>query len=169
MRNLLVMLLCLTFSITAMSATTPAATLPVAPMSLSTVSSTVVSPLMGQDMSRKSIEKALGRKLKFKERIALKLYKISHKKNSAKPSDASLQKKARWSLILGIAAMGLIFLPAGPLLSIGAIITALILGYQVRKEDPTNKTAKWGIIMAYVSIAVFLAFIGVAIGSMHSL
>lgn len=105
-------------------------------------------------------------RLTLKERIVLKIFRRMQKKAVRKGSKADLKQKAQWSLVLGIAGIVFIFLPFGLLLSVGAIITALILGYQVRREDPKNKMARAGIILGWLGVATLIAAIGIAIATL---
>lgn len=168
MRNFLWLVTLLSFHCIAKASSVPAQAQPV-PTNLVIASAHPSTGLTQGFPSRKAIEKLIGRKLTFKERVALKLQKIFYKKNPREMSDDALRKKANWSLILGIAGIVFVFLPLGPILSVAAIITALILGYQVRRQDPTNKKAKAGIILAWVGVGVLIAAVAIAVSTLFAL
>jgi hypothetical protein len=107
----------------------------------------------------KQIETYLGRKLKFKEKIALRLlkYKVKH---GLKNDNDLAEKKGKTSLILGILAIVFIFVFFPISIPLG--ILAITNGEQAVKLNPDEKNGKTGIVLGIVSLSlVLLAIIGI--------
>jgi hypothetical protein len=110
-------------------------------------------------MSIKQIERYLGRKLKFKEKITTNLlkYKIKH---GLKSKDEIAGKKGKNALTLGILAIVTLFL--FPLATIPLGILAITNGNQALKLNPNDKNAKTAITLGIISLSfILLAIIAI--------
>lgn len=107
----------------------------------------------------RQIETYLGRKLKFKEKLAIKILKYKAK-HDLKKKDNPKSKKGNTSLILGIVGLVclFVFLPA----SIPLGILAITNGRAAQKENPEDSDAKTGITLGIITLAIVaLAIIAV--------
>jgi hypothetical protein len=115
-------------------------------------------------LSPKQFEKLTGRHLSLKERIAFKLLKwkikLQGKKNYS-GNEGKYEKMATWSMILGIAAFPLAFIPTIGLISIAAAAGAIVLG-GISLNKTENKTKSIvGIVLG--SVFVLLLILAVVI------
>lgn len=106
-------------------------------------------------------EKIAGKKFSLKEKIAFKLLQHKYKK-SQHPAEENWAKKGKTAMILGIIALGILFIPYAGLASIPLAIIAIAKGNKVKKADPGNKQAKTGVILGWIALAVFAVFIIIA-------
>ncbi len=112
-------------------------------------------------MRIKQIESYLGRKLKFKEKLAIKIlkYKVKH---GLKSNDEPTSKKGKNALTLGILA--LVSLLVFPLATIPLGILAIVNGNEAIKLNPNDSDAKTAIILGIISLAaIVLAIIAVTV------
>lgn len=110
------------------------------------------------DLKVKDIQKLIGRKLTLKEKISFFILKqkLRHQpKESVNAGDVSL--------ILGIA--GLVFLALYFLVgfyfmipAVASAIVAIVTGHRTRKKDPTNKNAKIGKLLGWITVGLITAF-----------
>lgn len=108
----------------------------------------------------KQLETYLGRKLKFKEKLALKFlkYKTNH---ALKNKDKSKSSKGKTSATLGV--IGLVCLFLFPLASIPLGILAITNGLAAQKENPEDRDAKTGITLGIITLSIIaLAIIAIA-------
>ncbi len=117
-------------------------------------------------MSFKQIESYLGRKLKFKEKLALTLlkYKVKH---GLKTNDEPTSKKGRTSLTLGILALVTLFL--FPLATIPLGILAITNGNEAKKINPNDSNAKTGVILGIISLSLIVLAIIAILAVLYSL
>ena len=117
-------------------------------------------------MSFKQIESYLGRKLKFKEKIALTFlkYKVKH---GLKSNDEPTSKKGRTALTLGILALVTLFL--FPLATIPLGILAIINGNEAKKINPNDSNAKTGVILGIISLSLIVLAIIAVLAVIYSL
>jgi hypothetical protein len=105
----------------------------------------------------KDIEKSIGRKLTLKEKIAFIVLK---QKFRHKPKDS--MNAGDISLILGIASLAFLALylliPFSIVAAIGSAIAAIVTGHRTRKKDPTNKNAKIGKLLGWITVGLITAF-----------
>lgn len=102
-------------------------------------------------------EKLTGKKLKFKERIGLKILKWKAKRMAeGKPTDQQ-KKLGRISLIFGIIGIICLFIPVGVIVILGAAlgIAGLIVGLKSIKGNSNVP----GIIGVVLSCLILLAFL----------
>lgn len=102
-------------------------------------------------LSTKQLETYLGRKLKFKEKLGLKILKYKVAQQSKK-RDGTKSKQGQTSLTLGI--LSLVFLILFPLASIPLGILAITNGRAAQKINPEDKDASAGITMGIISLAI---------------
>jgi hypothetical protein len=110
-------------------------------------------------MKVKQIETYLGRKLKFKERIALKLLKYQAK-HGLKNDNELAAKKGKTSLTLGILAIIFVFVFFPIAIPLG--ILAITNGEQAKKLDSENTDGKTGSVLGIVSLSI-IAFLIIAL------
>jgi hypothetical protein len=110
-------------------------------------------------LSNKQIETYLGRKLKFKEKLALKILKYKAKQGLQK-KDGSKSDKGKTALTLGILALVSLFI--FPLATIPLGILAITNGQAAQKTNPDDKNANAGITMGIIALAI-LAFALIAL------
>ena len=115
--------------------------------------------LSAAELTRDAVEAKLGRKLKFKERIALSVVRGKVKRaerRQAKPRGGSTDGLAIASFVLGVLGLFLLF-PAIPALILGIIS----LGRYERQEYYTGKgLAIAGVIMGGLVIFAVLLVVG---------
>lgn len=106
-------------------------------------------------MKNRQVEKMIGRKLVFKEKVALQLLRWKH--FGPDPGELTHSKKGQTSKILGIVALGaLLIFPLGTLV---CGILAIVYGTQAKKENPNDKDAKTGTILGIIALGLFLVLI----------
>jgi hypothetical protein len=113
-------------------------------------------------LKMKEVEKLLGRKLTFKEKVAVKIYQWKLRKNIPAKFRKGDADKGKTAMIFGIAGLVFLFLPVPYLGGLGAIISiimALVLGYQAKKANPNDKKAKTAIILGWIGVGVIIAAI----------
>ncbi|MBL7746898.1 MAG: hypothetical protein JNM19_05685 [Chitinophagaceae bacterium] len=119
-------------------------------------------------MKIKEIEKIAGRKLKLKEKFAIKLLQWKVKKDLAKNKKGERSQKGKTALILSIAGVGCLLIPYLALASIPLVVLGLILGYQARKINPGDKRAKAAITIGWVGIILFLVVVALVVAILAS-
>lgn len=120
------------------------------------------------DLTPKELEKLTGKHLSFKEKITFKFLKWKLKRHlkqrPEKLSDGKFDKLGRMSMIFGIGAFVLVFLPFATFLAIPAALLAIILG-AVSINKVKNKTnsiigivlGSALLILLLIAIAVFVS------------
>ncbi len=109
-------------------------------------------------LSIKDIQKSIGRKLTLKEKISFFILKQKLRHGSKRSMNAG-----DISLILGIAGLvflGLYFLVGFYFLipAVASAIVAIVTGHRARKKDPTNKNAKIGKLLGWITVGLITAF-----------
>jgi hypothetical protein len=108
----------------------------------------------------KEIEKLMGRKLKLKEKIGLKIYQWKAKKEASHKKIDVEKDKGKNSRMLGIFALGALLL--SPFLiftwmaAIPLAIIAIITGNKALKEDKNDKAAKTGVILGWITLGLMV-------------
>jgi hypothetical protein len=108
----------------------------------------------------KEIEKLLGRKLKLKEKIGIKIYQWKVKKEVSHKKVDGEKDKGRNAMMLGIFALGALLL--SPLLiftwmaAIPLAIIAIITGNKALKEDKNDRDAKTGVILGWITLGLMV-------------
>lgn len=123
-----------------------------------------VSPALNIATAKaKDIEKLLGRKLKFKEKIAIKLFQWEYKKGLKAKKEVDSDKKGKRAMILGIIGIASLFIPYLVIAAIPCAILAIIFGNQAKKADSNNGQAKAGVILGWVTLGLVVIALIVAI------
>jgi hypothetical protein len=109
----------------------------------------------------KEVQKLIGRKLTFKEKISFLVLKHTYRK----PAQT---KKGNTAFIFGLVGLGLLviglFVPFVILGSIAAAIVAIILGSNAKRLDPSDGKARGAVLMGWITIgAIALLLILAAI------
>lgn len=107
-------------------------------------------------LSLKEVQKLAGRKLKLKEKIAIKILQWKLRKDlKQKKADAG-SEKGKLAMILGIVGIGLLFVPYLFIAAIPCAILAIIFGNQARKVNRDDGKAKAGIILGWVTLGLIV-------------
>jgi hypothetical protein len=108
-------------------------------------------------LTPKEYEKLTGKKMKWKEKIGLKILKWKAKRMADKPTDQ--QRKMGWlALVLGAVGLICIFIPVGVifLVGLGAAIAGFIIGLKSIKGN-ANTPGIIGIVLSSVALVLVLA------------
>ncbi len=109
----------------------------------------------------KFFKRPAGRKFSLKTRILNRIFLYEVKKG------VSGSGKGKWALILGIAGLVMLLLPNIVLLSLPCAIAAVVLGYAARRTNRSDKKAKAGIILGWITIGLFVAALVIVITTLH--
>ena len=152
MKKYLILIVLFILSFKAESTTIPSTT------STGSSLTNAVNPLQYfSTLSMKEVQKLAGRKLKLKEKIAVKIYQWKIKKGIERQKEGEKKDKGQTAMILGIIGLASLFIPyAGPVISLVCTILALVFGYQAKKEDPNNKKAKTAIILGWITVGLYV-------------
>src|SRR5262245_50675812 len=116
-------------------------------------------------LTPKEYEKLTGKKLRFKQKIGLKIYQWKLRKKMANSEITPEQKKqGRLSLLLGIVSIVCLFIPVGVIvvLGLGCAIAGFVLGIKSLKGN-SNTMGIIGLVLSSLTIFFFmLALIYVA-------
>ena len=97
----------------------------------------------------KEIQKIIGRKLTFKEKISFLVLKHTTKKEAQ-------TKKGNTALIFGIVGVGLLliglFVPFVILGAIAGAIVAIVLGSGAKKQDPSDQKARAAVLLGWITL-----------------
>ena len=104
-------------------------------------------------MKTADIEKMLGRKLKFKEKIALKILKFKNRKTNFEDTPSKDGKTAQTLGIIGIISF-FVF----PFATIPLAILAIVYGKKAMKKNPNDKKAHTGVVLGIVTLGLILLF-----------
>ena len=117
-----------------------------------------VNPLQHfSTLSMKEIQKLAGRKLKLKEKIAVKVYQWKIKNGVEKRKAGEKKDKGQTAMILGIIGLASLFIPyAGGIISLVCTVLALVLGYQAKKENPNDRKAKTAITLGWITVGLYV-------------
>ena len=116
----------------------------------------------------KDIEKLLGRKLKLKEKLAIKLFQWKYKKGLTAKKVDDPGKKGKTAMILGIISIAALLVPYLAIAAIPCAILAIIFGSKAKKADPDNGQAKAGVILGIVTLGLFALALIVVIAVLAS-
>jgi hypothetical protein len=134
---------------------------------------TTVNPLQHfSALSIKEIQKLAGRKLKLKEKIAIKVFqwKIKNGFIHTKPEEG--KDKGKTAMIFGIVALASLLIPIpyiGGLASLVSTVLALVLGYQAKKENPNDKNARTAIVLGWITVGLYVLAAAIVIAVLASL
>ncbi len=115
----------------------------------------------------KAIEQLIGRKLKLKERLALKVYQWKIKREAKRKTETS-DDKGQTSLILGISALASLFIPYVGIAAIPCAILAIIFGNQAKKVNPKDRKAKTGVLLGWLTIGLLVVVMALVIAIIAS-
>jgi len=108
----------------------------------------------------KEVQKLIGRKLTFKEKVSLLVLKHTPKRKAQ-------GSKGSTALGFGITALALIllglFVPYIILLSVPAAILAIVLGNKAKKQDPSDKKAQTGAILGWIAVGAIALIVVAAV------
>ena len=124
------------------------------------------------NLSVKEIEKLAGRKLSFKEKIAVKIYKHNpslFKRFADSTEEKKLEKKALWSKWLGIGSLIGLFIPGVGLLSVPAAIIAIVFGISTQDKVKNKRNARQGITFGIITLAIILLLVALVVVIVSSL
>ena len=63
------------------------------------------------------------------------------------------------TLIFGIASVAMVLTISGAVVGLGLAIVGVVLGNQVKKEDPSNRMAKAGRVLCWIVLILFILFL----------
>jgi heme/copper-type cytochrome/quinol oxidase subunit 2 len=104
-------------------------------------------------LKNKEVEKIIGRKLTFKEKIGFAVLKI-HKRLSPKSFNEKYTKDAKKAELFGVLSIVSLFI--FPLVTLPLAILAIGYGKKAKKVNPENKRAHTGIVLGWISIGLFV-------------
>ncbi|HEY0434847.1 MAG TPA: hypothetical protein VGC95_13320 [Chitinophagaceae bacterium] len=102
-----------------------------------------------------ALEKLTGKKLTFKQKIAVRLVELSGRRPFAKPEQYDVQANARLALIFGIVGLAALLIPYVALVALPCALVALLVGYAVRRRDPFNRKARAATILGWITLGIF--------------
>lgn len=109
----------------------------------------------------KQIEKLLNRKLKLKEKLAIKFYQWKIKKNIQLVKVRDYKDKGKTALTFGIIGLvSLLLFPVGFFGLLPAFVfglAAIMLGKKAKKEKPDDKKAKTAVILGWITLGIITA------------
>ena len=117
-------------------------------------------------LSVKEIEKLSGRKLSFKEKIAVKLYKSNpnfYNQFVDSTEEKRLEKKALWAKWLGIGSLISLIVPGVGLLALPAAIIAIVFGTETKNKLKDKTNSNLGIIFGVITIGLILLLVALVI------
>lgn len=112
--------------------------------------------------SVKEIEKIAGRKLSFKEKIAVKLYKSNpslYNKYVDSTEEKKMENKALWAKWLGIGSLIGLFVPGLNVLALPAATIAIVFGTATIDKVKNKKNSRQGITFGIITLAVILLLV----------
>lgn len=105
----------------------------------------------------KDIEKITGHKLSLRQKIELSIFKFAYRKKIHPQSlHEGKSDKGQLAMILGIIGLGSLLIPYVMILALPCAIAALIIGYSARRKDPSNRKARTGIVLGWITIGIFI-------------
>ncbi|MEO5944413.1 MAG: hypothetical protein ABIP30_10270 [Ferruginibacter sp.] len=113
-------------------------------------------------LSIKEIQLLSGRKLTFKEKIALKIYKSNpgfFNRFTDSTDQKKLENKARWAKRLGIGSLISLFIPFVDILALPAAIIAIVFGKATQNKVKNKRDSKQGITFGIITIGAILLMV----------
>ena len=104
-------------------------------------------------MKTREVERLLGRKLTFKEKLFLKIARYNIKKVSGSDANSS---KGQTAFILSLLSLFLLIVPYGILFSIPLAIIGIVMGSKARRENRNDQKAKTAIILGTITLSLFI-------------
>jgi hypothetical protein len=136
--------------------TAGAATYPVAPKKLKTAPPTEILQKIAH-LKPAEIEKLTGKKLTLVEKVKLKILqkRIKYGVYEEEPMTERQRKQGRWSMILGLVSIGVLFIPTVGLLAIPAAVVGLVLGIKSLKGN-SNTNGMIGVIASSLTLLLIV-------------
>ncbi len=131
---------------------------------VSIFSDTNLSPI--SHLSVNEIQKLAGRKLSFKEKIAIKIYKSNptlFNKYADSTDEKRLEKKALWAKWLGIGSLISLFIPGLNLLSLPAAIIAIVFGTSTIDKVKDKKNSRQGITFGIITLGIIVLLVALVV------
>ena len=116
--------------------------------------------------NRKEIEAKIGRKFKFKERLALKIVKKKLKKGNEKSTKTKSHKQAITGFVFSLIGLLGFWFVIPIIFSILGLIFSFIALKKIKKQSEKNgkDLALAGVILGFVGIALFIPWIIILFG-----
>jgi len=137
--------------------TAGAATYPVAPKKLKTAPPTEILQKIAH-LKPAEIEMLTGKKLTLVEKIKFKILQQRIKYGvyeGEEPMTERQRKQGRWSMILGLVSIGVLFIPTVGLLTIPAAVVGLVLGIKSLKGN-SNTNGMIGVIASSLTLLLIV-------------
>jgi ABC-type dipeptide/oligopeptide/nickel transport system permease component len=112
-----------------------------------------------QQTEIKQVEKLLGRKLSWKEKIILKIFQYSRNRHRGPAGKIILSNKGKTAFILALIGAIVLLIPFLDLASFPLAILAIVIGSKAKKENPRDRKARAAIKIGIATLA-FLVTIG---------
>lgn len=103
----------------------------------------------------KAIEKATGRKLTLKEKIAVKIFQWQIKRELKGPKEG-VKDNGKTAFILGLVGLISLVIPVLNLASIPLAILAIVIGNKAKRENPYDKKARTAVKLGIITLALLL-------------
>ena len=110
----------------------------------------------------KQVEKLLGRKLKLKEKIVLKILQLRMNRRFQGTEKSAVPDYGKTAFILGLIGAVVLLIPVLDLASVPLAILAIVFGSKARKIDPHDRKARTAITLGIATLA-FLVVIGLVV------
>jgi hypothetical protein len=110
----------------------------------------------------KLIEQLLGRKLKFKEKIVLKILQLKLNRRLQPTGRIVTTNYGKTAFILALIGAAVLLIPILDLASIPLAILAIVLGSKARKIDPRDRKARAAVTIGIATLAL-LVIIGLVV------
>lgn len=108
-------------------------------------------------LTPKEYEKLTGKKMKWKEKIGLKILKWKAKRMTDSKATGQQKRQGTLSLILGAAALVCMFIPVGvvALIGLGLAVGGLVVGLKSIKGN-SNTAGIIGVVLSSLVLLIFL-------------
>jgi sterol desaturase/sphingolipid hydroxylase (fatty acid hydroxylase superfamily) len=100
----------------------------------------------------RQVQKLIGKKLSLRQKVAWTI--LAHK--LAKQQPANPTDKGQLALIFGIVGISAIIIPYAGLISLPCALAAIIIGYNARRDNPSNRKARAAIVLGWVTIGILV-------------
>ena len=123
------------------------------------VSAAIVPPASAIEkvvnMPIRDIQKAIGRRLTLKEKLAVKYLQWKLKHSRKKEKDDS--RLGQTSMTLGIVGLGLLLVPfGGAIASLVCSILAITMGNRALRQNKDDHKAKTGVILGWIGVGLLI-------------
>jgi|CXWL01.1.fsa_nt_gi ABC-type multidrug transport system fused ATPase/permease subunit len=136
------------------------ANIPSSPASLQLLTNPVNPLQYFSTLSMKEVQKLAGRKLKLKEKIAVKVFQWKIKKELLRKQHDDYENKGKTAMVFGIVAISsfllTLFVSFGFLAAIAFSIAAIITGNRALKANPKDSNAKTGVTLGWITAGLLL-------------